>query len=147
MNNTEDTELPSFSKLPIGTIVSLKGIDEKLLIVSKVPMTEQNQQKVYFDYGATLIPTGLSGEKVFFFNSEDIDEIAYPPYEDVNTQEFQEALDKYMAEHANELIKGESDVNASKDKKEDQGLDDGSGDLSQLLKNRQESINSGTKHE
>ena len=54
---------------PLGTIVSLKNGQRKLMIVSRVPLMNQNGTIGYFDYGGCLVPDGQSGNQLFFFNN------------------------------------------------------------------------------
>ena len=58
--------------LPLGSVVVLKGSTKKMMIISRAMATQLDQGMVYFDYGACLFPEGLLGDKVFYFNQEDI---------------------------------------------------------------------------
>lgn len=60
--------------LPIGTIVYLSGGNQKVMILNRGAIIEQEGQDVLFDYTGALFPDGLNPEQVYYFNHEDIDE-------------------------------------------------------------------------
>ena len=57
---------------PLGTVVSLKRGQRKLMITSRVPLMNENGTIGYFDYGGCLVPDGQNGNQMFLFNNEDI---------------------------------------------------------------------------
>ncbi len=60
---------------PLGTVVRLKKGQRKLMIISRVPLMNDNGTIGYFDYAGCLVPEGVNGQQSFFFNYEDIDEV------------------------------------------------------------------------
>ena len=93
--------------LPLGSVVCLKNGDgTQLLIIARGSIVKQGWRKeVYFDYGAVLIPQGMSNpENVYFFNHENIKEIIFKGFVNEDEIEFANHYDK-LIEPSN-LIKG-----------------------------------------
>lgn len=59
--------------LPVGSVVYLIDGNQKLVIVNRGAIVEQEGQEVYFDYLGGIFPEGLNLEQVYYFNQEDID--------------------------------------------------------------------------
>lgn len=77
--------------LPLGTVVSLKNGDGKLLIVGVFPKASVNN--VTYDYCGLLLPYGyLNADDIFLFNRDKIDKIYFKGYYDENTKEFYEDI-------------------------------------------------------
>lgn len=74
--------------LPIGSVVRLNNGKEKLMILNRVPLYNNNGMLGYFDYSASIYPYGPSGQDVFFFNEEDIKEVLFEGYKDEDEEEF-----------------------------------------------------------
>lgn len=85
--------------LPLGTIVTLQnGDDTKLMIVSRASLTETEEgEKVYFDYGAVVVPNGLQGNQLLFFNQEDVKQVIFRGYVDLHEQQFEEEYDELVS--------------------------------------------------
>lgn len=94
--------------LPIGTLVLLKERTRQkmLMIVSHYPLTQEDSEVGYYDYGACLYPEGLveSGVNEYFFNGEDIDKIVSKGFVNNEEKEYEEKLlkvnkDQYIHFH------------------------------------------------
>ncbi len=85
--------------LPLGSIVKLKNGDgTELLIVARASVVQEAFSEVYYDYGAVVIPQGLtSPEEVFFFNRENIDEVVFIGYCNASEQLFAASYDDMIA--------------------------------------------------
>ncbi|AUP18448.1 hypothetical protein SaSA330_1462 [Streptococcus agalactiae] len=68
--------------LPVGSVVYLIDGNQKLVIVNRGAIVEQEGQEVYFDYLGGIFPEGLNLEQVYYFNQEDIDEVFFEGYHD-----------------------------------------------------------------
>lgn len=74
--------------LPIGTIVKVKDIEKRIMIVG-ISQVREIEKLERWDYVAVLYPTGVYAENSFyFFNSEDITEIVFKGYDDEERQAF-----------------------------------------------------------
>ncbi|HGI3867958.1 TPA: DUF4176 domain-containing protein [Streptococcus agalactiae] len=54
--------------LPVGSVVYLIDGNQKLVIVNRGAIVEQEGQEVYFDYLGGIFPEGLNLEQVYYFN-------------------------------------------------------------------------------
>lgn len=52
--------------LPLGSVVRLKNGDVKLMIISRAPLSEENNMIGYYDYSACMYPMGQVDEKIYF---------------------------------------------------------------------------------
>jgi len=85
--------------LPIGTVVSLNKMDQKVCIIGYMdPITEET----FKYYVGCLFPTGLKQEKTIGFTEEDIDNIYFMGYQTEETLKFTKLLkiiiDKFNSE-------------------------------------------------
>ncbi|MGR3741775.1 DUF4176 domain-containing protein [Companilactobacillus sp. DQM5] len=84
--------------LPLGSIVVLKGVVKKIMIIQRaVQVKQEDSSTKYFDYGAALYPEGLVDDKIVYFNHDEIAKTIYPGYQDGD--------DKLMQEQINEALK------------------------------------------
>lgn len=74
--------------LPVGSVVKVTGSEQEFVIISQLPVTEIDGKQGYFEFGAAMLPMGISSQEMIFFNSEDVDKIIYLGYIDVQFQEF-----------------------------------------------------------
>lgn len=69
--------------LPLGTVVTLKKGDIKLMIVGRAQLFNDEGTIGYFDYSALAYPQGVVAEQEFaFFNDEDVEEVLFEGYRD-----------------------------------------------------------------
>ena len=70
-------EAPDF--LPLGSIVTLRGNDEKRLMVVGRAMAVDNAEGVreYYDYGLVLYPEGLIGDAIVYSNHDCVTEVFF----------------------------------------------------------------------
>ena len=81
--------------LPIGTIVVLKDGYKKLMIIGRMQL--QGKEEKLWDYLGILYPEGYLGEDyTFLFNNEDIEEVVFEGYTDLEDEAFKVALKKLL---------------------------------------------------
>jgi len=69
--------------LPLGTVVTLKSGDVKLIIVGRAQLFNDEGEIGYFDYSALAYPQGVVAESEYaFFNDEDIEKVLFEGYRD-----------------------------------------------------------------
>lgn len=66
--------------LPIGTVVTLNNGEQKLMIISRFPLYNNEGEIGYFDYAGCLYPQGQVNQENYFFNEGDIQEIHFTGY-------------------------------------------------------------------
>ncbi len=93
--------------LPIGSIVYLSEGNQKMMVLNRGAIVEQNGEKVIFDYTGALYPNGLNPEQVYYFNDEDVDEVVFEGFKDEEEERFQALYKKWESKHSN-LKKGSS---------------------------------------
>ena len=79
--------------LPIGSIVVLNEGYKKLMIIGRMQL--QGKEEKLWDYLGVLYPEGYLGEGyTFLFNNEDIKEVVFEGYTDLEDEAFKSALKK-----------------------------------------------------
>ena len=79
--------------LPIGSIVVLKEGYKKLMVIGRMQL--QGKEERLWDYLGVLYPEGYLGEGyTFLFNNEDIEEVVFEGYTDLEDEAFRVALKK-----------------------------------------------------
>ena len=80
-----------------GSIVVLKGGYKKLMIVGRMQL--QGEEEKLWDYLGVLYPEGyLGNDYTFLFNNEDIDEVIFKGYSDLEDEALKLAIRKYNKE-------------------------------------------------
>ncbi|MEY8443311.1 DUF4176 domain-containing protein [Lactococcus ileimucosae] len=92
--------------LAIGSIVYLSDGNQKIMILNRGPVVEQNGEQVIFDYTGALYPNGLDPEQVYYFNDDDIDEVVFEGYKDEEEERFRTLYNKWLDREGAELKKG-----------------------------------------
>lgn len=97
-------EVPDF--LPLGSIVSLKGNEKKLMILGRALVYKKDDgTKEYYDYSFCLYPEGLIGDAVIYSNHDCIETIHFKGFTDDENEKllesFREVLPKLEVPKAN----------------------------------------------
>ncbi|MEG3264677.1 DUF4176 domain-containing protein [Streptococcus suis] len=87
--------------LPLGSVVTLRNGDgTELVIIARASIVVENDEEIYYDYGAVLIPQGMmTPDNVFFFNKENVQEIKFRGYENNDEKLFSKQYNQ-MIEHS-----------------------------------------------
>lgn len=80
--------------LPIGSIVELKNGSQKIMIINRGALFNNEGIIGYFDYSACLYPFGQTDQTVLFFNEEDIETVVFEGYKDIEEVAFCEQYEK-----------------------------------------------------
>ncbi|MBQ9691057.1 MAG: DUF4176 domain-containing protein [Eggerthellaceae bacterium] len=84
------------SLLPIGSVVTLKGGEHKVMIISRYPLTNRQGTIGYFQYGGCLYPEGQVESETYFFNQEDIQDIHFEGYKDDSESALQQKIEQEL---------------------------------------------------
>lgn len=96
--------------LPVGSVVYLIDGNQKLVIVNRGAIVEQEGQEVYFDYLGGIFPEGLNLEQVYYFNQEDIDEVVFEGYHNEEEERVSRLIEKWKNTEGKNLPKGKTSV-------------------------------------
>lgn len=82
--------MPKISqRLPIGSVVRITHADVPVMIVGQMPLLKQDGiGEGYCDYSAVLGPVGYDGQNMLFFNQEDIVDVIFIGFVDLNFQRY-----------------------------------------------------------
>ena len=75
-------------QLPIGTIVNVLDEPYDIAIIGQYSIIEKDGKKGYYDFVGAIIPVGYDAQNLLFFNKEDINNIVFLGYTDLNFQKF-----------------------------------------------------------
>ena len=105
--NFKDSELlkEEIAMLPIGSIVYLNEGTNKLMIVSRGPILEEEETPILFDYAGCFYPQGLDIENLFYFNQENIDEVVFEGYRDKEEKRFVKLMDEWKEKNKDQYKK------------------------------------------
>lgn len=83
--------------LPIGTVVTLKGGNKKVMIIGRAQQDVKTGNM--FDYSSCYYPEGyLSGEDIFLFQQEDINRVFYVGLQEDEEFMFRSFLEEKLKE-------------------------------------------------
>lgn len=70
--------------LPIGSIIRLIGsdLDRKIMIINRVVFSNQNGAEGYFEYAGCPHIIGAVEGQLYYFNTENIEEVCFKGYVD-----------------------------------------------------------------
>ena len=105
MNNQEltieesDEILSKIDWLPLGTIVSLDGSEQKAMIIGRV-QKDINNPDVQFEYTAVLYPQGLVNPKEnYMFNLSQVKRIHFLGFSNEENEAFEKQMNQYIEEN------------------------------------------------
>ncbi|NGL84565.1 DUF4176 domain-containing protein [Streptococcus equi] len=105
--------MSTVTMLPLGSIVILKGNTKKMMIIARVIAAPIKGEVYRFDYGACLYPEGMMGDRLIYFNHDDIFKIIQEGYADDDNALMLETIAQALA--TTDIPKG--DVSALNDRK------------------------------
>lgn len=91
--------------LPIGSIIYLNEGTDKIMILSRGPILEEEETPILFDYAGCLYPQGLDADNVFYFNQENIDEVVFEGYRDKEEKRFVKLMDEWKEKNKDQYKK------------------------------------------
>lgn len=85
--------------LSIGSVVQLNQGEDKIMIICRYPLYNNEGTIGYFDYSACPYPQGQTENQAFYFNHENIEKVWFEGYRDEKEEEMQ----KLFAEKTNAI--------------------------------------------
>lgn len=85
--------------VPLGSVVLLHGGTQKVMIVGRGLNVSDNGEQYYFDYGGVLYPNGFEGERMAYFNHENIERVFFAGYDDDDNEMMNARLNDYVNSH------------------------------------------------
>src|SRR5699024_5167009 len=82
--------------LTIGSVIRLKNVDVKLMILNRALLYNKDGIICYYDYSAYIYVNGKVEEQVYLFNRENIEEIYFEGYKDEQEELFREKYKEKM---------------------------------------------------
>ena len=80
--------------LPVGSVVKLEEANKKLMIIG---ILQKNGDGEIYDYLGCPYPEGfLDADNIFLFNHNDIEDISFIGYDDIERQLFIKNLEKEL---------------------------------------------------
>ncbi|MDE5984355.1 MAG: DUF4176 domain-containing protein [Eubacterium sp.] len=105
MNNEELTIeesneiLNTVKWLPLGTVVSLEGSEQKAMIIGRIQQ-DRNNPDVKFEYTAVLYPQGLVNPKEnYMFNLSQVKRIYFLGFSNEENEIFEKQMDQYLEDN------------------------------------------------
>ena len=92
--------------LTLGSIVYLKEGTQKLMIINRGVVIEQEGKQQIFDYSSTLYPNGVTENNIYYFNEENIDKVIFEGLKDDDEERFQEIFKEWKKNNKDKFIKG-----------------------------------------
>ena len=86
--------------LPLGSVVTLQNSknNQKVMIIGRLPLTNQHNEIGYFDYVGCAFPQGKINSQDFFFNNEDIKEINFKGFINDEEKKFEAMINQKISE-------------------------------------------------
>ncbi len=101
--------------LQLGTIVLLKDAKKRMMIIGYEAVTDESDGKTY-DYIGCLYPEGvMESNKHLLFNHDQIEEIYFSGYTDIEDQEYKVNLKKLVNERNAQSLNFQNEEKNSSD--------------------------------
>lgn len=94
--------------LPLGSIVYLADGNQKIVIIGRGMIVNQEGADVVFDYTGSVFPDGLNPEKIYYFNEEDIDEVIFEGYRNDEEERYAKLYLQWLEENKEKVVKGKT---------------------------------------
>ncbi len=89
--------IETYERMPLGSVVSLKGNPKKLMVIARVPIADDDGRE-YYDYGFCLYPEGLLGDTVIYSNHDQIEAVHFIGFSDEEDEEILRQTEETLKE-------------------------------------------------
>lgn len=83
--------------LSIGSIVYLKEGSQKIMVLNRGPVVNENDKNILYDYSGCRYPSGLNPNEVLYFNQENVDSILFNGYTDEEEERFEQLYTEWLS--------------------------------------------------
>ncbi len=94
--------------IPLGSVVYLKTGIKKILVVARAINVKNGGRQLFFDYGGVLYPEGITGDKMAYFNQNDISSVFFRGCDDEENKNMTDKINLYLEEHP-DIIRGSAE--------------------------------------
>lgn len=101
--------------VPLGSVVILKGAVQPLLVVARAMNVKRGDKSFFFDYGGVLYPEGLTGDRMAYFNHDNLDEVIFTGFNDEASRRMTDIINQYVEAHPQLVRCTPDEWNAMKD--------------------------------
>lgn len=91
---------------PIGTVVSLKGVQKRVMIYGISQNATKGDVEKHYDYVACMYPEGNVNDEKIVFNQEDIESVYFIGFQDPEQLLFRAALDEKIGADIIQKLQG-----------------------------------------
>ena len=102
-----EKDMEKIDYVPLGSVVLLNGGIQKILVIGRGLIVNQNDKEFFFDYAGVPYPDGMLGEQVFYFNHDGLAKVVYAGFSDDDDKVVVDNINQYLADHP-ETEKGDS---------------------------------------
>ncbi|MBQ3574683.1 MAG: DUF4176 domain-containing protein [Clostridia bacterium] len=85
--------------LPLGSVVSLKDIPDKMIIIGRGINVQLDGETWFCDYSGVIYPEGLVGAEAVYFNHSNIENVIFTGYDDDTNKIICDGLNRYLEAH------------------------------------------------
>lgn len=85
--------------LPLGSVVTLKGGVQKIIIIGRGMNVEDEGESYFYDYVAVPYPVGMTGDKVVYFNHDSVELVLFIGYDDDDNQIMNSVIQQYVEDN------------------------------------------------
>ena len=82
--------------LPLGSVVTMKRMDGKFMIVSRGVLMPTGEETFFLDYRAVRWPLGMVDDQLAYFDQIAIKEVLFKGYDDDMNKLMNDRLNEYM---------------------------------------------------
>ena len=84
---------------PLGSVVTLRGGIQKLMIIGRGMNVKNGEETIYFDYGAVPYPLGITEDRIVYFDHDSVEVTLFLGFDDDDNKVMDNIIHNYVTEH------------------------------------------------